>query len=69
VGLDQLAGFFVPAQLLDWAEQTGRPLATIQQVTAQEVAPAIEAGRLTVIDVREPSEFQAWTEVGLPVER
>jgi hydroxyacylglutathione hydrolase len=56
VGVDEVLGF-LQWGLIDW-KAAGAPLETVPQVTVHELAGWLEEGRrITVIDVREPSEW------------
>lgn len=59
IGLDNIAGFFNPEMVANWANQTGRKPGVISQVGVAEVAEEVKAGRLAVIDVRSAAEFAA----------
>ena len=58
IGLDRIAGYWT-LDAIDWWQEQGRPLATVGQMTAPEVARA----KVTVLDVRAESE---WVEGHLP---
>jgi hydroxyacylglutathione hydrolase len=57
VGIERLLGF-VKGGIGSWAE-SGSPVATIKQVTAQELAAGLKSGELQVLDVRRQSEWEA----------
>jgi hydroxyacylglutathione hydrolase len=58
IGLDRIGGYFQRTALDSWSA-TGRPLASMPQVTVDEAAAAIEAGRVRVLDVRSASEWES----------
>jgi hydroxyacylglutathione hydrolase len=58
IGLDSVSGYFLSPALEAWSA-TGRVLATTQQMTPQELAGALQAGRVNVIDVRGASEWES----------
>ncbi len=57
IGLTQVVGWTAPETVDAWAGETGRPTATLPQVTVAEVAEQVRRGELEVIDVREADEF------------
>lgn len=57
IGLDQVAGYFPTETVDQWSQRTGQPLGVIEQVSVAEVAAAICAGELLVIDIRSAAEF------------
>ena len=59
IGLDNIAGFFNPRVISEWAGQTDHNLGLIPQVSVSEVAEEIKSGQMTVIDVRGGAEFAA----------
>ncbi|MEZ4868251.1 MAG: MBL fold metallo-hydrolase [Caldilineaceae bacterium] len=59
IGLDQIAGYFLPWVVDEWARQSGLPLGVIKQVTVDEVTTQIQEGNLLVIDVRNGGEFKS----------
>ena len=59
IGLDNIAGFFSPKAVSEWAGLTSHNLGLIPQVSVDEAAKEIQAGQMTVIDVRGAAEFAA----------
>jgi hydroxyacylglutathione hydrolase len=59
IGLEQVAGYFMPTALAEWSQLTGQPLSRLAEVTVGEVKAAIDQGTVALIDVRTPSEFAA----------
>lgn len=57
IGLDDLAGYFEPPTLGGWQE-AGLPLQSYQMATPRQVAQRILANEVTVIDVRNQTEWQ-----------
>ncbi|MEO6055297.1 MAG: rhodanese-like domain-containing protein [Gemmatimonadales bacterium] len=57
IGLDRVAGTFGPEALEAW-RTAGRPLATTAQMTTDELAAAVNAGQVNVLDVRSRSEWE-----------
>ena len=57
IGLDRVEGYFGPEVLGAW-ERTGK-LATTPQIHAAELASRVAKGEVTVIDVRNASEWEA----------
>ncbi len=56
VGVDEIVGF-LQWGMVDWRSE-GLPVATVPQITVHDLAAWLEQGReITVIDVREPSEW------------
>ena len=58
IGLDRVSGYFLPPALEAWSAE-GRVLGTTQQITPNQLASALEAGRVHVIDVRGASEWES----------
>lgn len=58
IGLDRAAGYFEGEVLEAWAAG-GRALATVPQIGAAELAKRMQAGDVTVLDVRGRSEWEA----------
>jgi hydroxyacylglutathione hydrolase len=58
IGLDRVQGWFGGDTFLDWT-RSGRSLSTVEQVTPRAVADGLDAGQMTVIDVRSPDEWNA----------
>jgi hydroxyacylglutathione hydrolase len=57
IGLDRIAGWFAPEAVAGWA-QAGGTLEHVTQITAAVVAPRVTRGEVTVIDVRNASEWE-----------
>jgi hydroxyacylglutathione hydrolase len=62
IGLDRVAGFATPDSLTAW-KAAGNALASIPQTTGEEIAPRVADHSVTVIDVRNRSE---WSHGHLP---
>jgi hydroxyacylglutathione hydrolase len=58
IGLDRVSGYFLPPALEAWTA-AGRVLATTQQITPDELAGALEGGRVNIIDVRGANEWES----------
>jgi len=58
IGLDRVAGYFDPTALDAWTA-TGRPLGTIPQVQPADLAESLRHGRVTLVDVRNATEWQS----------
>lgn len=58
IGLDRIAGWFGADAVAAW-RAAGRPMETIGTTTAAAVRRGIEAGELSVLDVRGRSEWEA----------
>ena len=58
VGMDAVAGYFGREALSTWA-RGGKELARIAQITAPELIRRLDSGRVTVVDVRTPAEWDA----------
>lgn len=58
IGLDHVAAWYDPTVLRDWTN-AGRPLGTVARTDAAALAPRIANGAVTVIDVRNRTEFEA----------
>jgi hydroxyacylglutathione hydrolase len=56
IGLDRVAGWF-PAEALGVLSREGSALETVAQATAAELASRVTSGAVTVIDVRNASEW------------
>ena len=65
IGLDQVAGYFGTDVNEAWSASGGK-LATVQQISAPELAQRIESGDVAVIDVRGRSEWEAGHLPGVP---
>lgn len=58
IGLDRVAGYFQRHALAAWAS-AGRDLASTPQMTVDELASAMKAKRVNVVDVRGASEWES----------
>ena len=58
IGLDRVTTWYAPSVFDEW-KGTGRDLGTIAKVDAHALAPRLARGEVTVIDVRNRSEFEA----------
>jgi hydroxyacylglutathione hydrolase len=58
IGLDQVAGYLA-AEAIDAWQAAGRPLATVAQMTAAEVAARLADPALAILDVRGQTEWAA----------
>ncbi|HUQ45316.1 MAG TPA: MBL fold metallo-hydrolase [Gemmatimonadaceae bacterium] len=58
IGLDRVAGYLGADVLDEWAAG-GRELGTVAQIGAAELAESLQAGDVTVIDVRGHAEWEA----------
>jgi hydroxyacylglutathione hydrolase len=58
IGLDRVAGYVLPDILEAWSA-SGRGLQTTPQMTAEELAEALDTGRVGVLDVRDVSEWES----------
>jgi hydroxyacylglutathione hydrolase len=58
IGLDRIGGYLQRQALESWSA-TGRPLASTPQMTVDELASAMESGRVQVVDVRSVSEWES----------
>ncbi|HEU4566054.1 MAG TPA: MBL fold metallo-hydrolase [Gemmatimonadaceae bacterium] len=65
IGLDRVAGYFGAGVVEAWAAE-GRATQAVPQLTAAELAPLLERGAVTVIDVRGASEYAAGHLPGVP---
>ncbi len=65
IGLDRVAGYFGTDVTEAWSASGGE-LATVQQISAPELAERIESGDVAVIDVRGRSEWEAGHLPGVP---
>lgn len=62
IGLDNIAGYFTPAIIQEWAA-AGKPVQSYSITTPAEVADQVSSGAVTVLDVRNVSE---WDEGHIP---
>ena len=58
IGLDRVAGYFDAGVVDGWTD-AGRPLGTIPQITVADLAHSLEHGGVTLVDVRNASEWDA----------
>jgi hydroxyacylglutathione hydrolase len=58
IGLDNVAGYFDLSSLADW-QAAGHLLQSYQVTTAAQIAAAVAAGEVTVIDVRQAHEWDS----------
>ncbi len=58
IGLDRIAGFFGSAALESWLQE-GRRLGTTDEMSSADLARRMNHGGVTVIDVRDPAEWEA----------
>jgi hydroxyacylglutathione hydrolase len=58
IGLERIAGY-IRSDALDAWRASGRPLAVTPQMTPDQLAPAMKAGRVHVLDVRGASEWES----------
>jgi hydroxyacylglutathione hydrolase len=65
IGLDRVAGFLRPEALEAWTA-AGRVLAMTRQMSVAELAEAVAAGRVNVLDVRGASEWESGHIPGVP---
>ena len=65
IGLDRVAGILTPDALSYWTA-SGRPLATVAQVTPEEGAAMLARGEATAVDVRGRAEWEAGHLPGVP---
>lgn len=65
IGIDHVAGYFGMDALTTWRE-SGRAMGSVEQVTAEQVAPLVTAGAVQLIDVRNSSEWEAAHVPGVP---
>jgi glyoxylase-like metal-dependent hydrolase (beta-lactamase superfamily II)/rhodanese-related sulfurtransferase len=57
VGIENVAGYLAGG-ILEW-DRAGLPLATMEQMSVEELDARIREGRAKVVDVRRPAEWQA----------
>ena len=58
IGLDRLAGYFGP-QVLDGWKREGREIRSITRISADGLEEELAAGRVSVVDVRGATEWEA----------
>jgi rhodanese-related sulfurtransferase len=57
VGIENVAGYLAGG-ILEW-DRAGLPLATMEQMSVEELDARVREGRAKVVDVRRPGEWQA----------
>ena len=65
IGLDRVAGYFGVEAVGAWAAE-GRELQSVRQTTSRELAEALPAGSVAVLDVRGAAEWEAGHLPGVP---
>ena len=65
IGLDRVAGYFTRRAVQAWKDE-GRPLASVRQITSEELAGRLAAGEVNVLDVRGAAEWEAGHLPGVP---
>lgn len=58
IGLDHVAAWYAPSIVGEW-EKAGQALGTVKKTDVAHLAPKLAAGDVTVVDVRNRSEFEA----------
>jgi len=58
IGLDRIGGWFDASVVSAWAE-AGRPLGTIPQITVGDLQQSLRHGAVTLIDIRNQTEWNA----------
>jgi len=58
IGLDHAAAWYAPEIISEW-KASGKPLGTIAKTDAASVAPRVARGEVTVLDVRNRTEYEA----------
>jgi hydroxyacylglutathione hydrolase len=58
IGLDHVSAWYLPTIVGAW-ENAGQPLGVVHKIDAAHLAPKLAAGTVTVLDVRNRSEFEA----------
>ncbi|MBX3134271.1 MAG: MBL fold metallo-hydrolase [Gemmatimonadaceae bacterium] len=58
IGLDQVAAWYDPQVIGEW-EKSGQPLGTVRKTDVAALAPRLARGDVTVVDVRNRSEYEA----------
>jgi hydroxyacylglutathione hydrolase len=58
IGLDHVAAWYTPDVLRAWTD-AGKPLGTVERTDAAALAPRVAQGEVTVIDVRNRTEYDA----------
>lgn len=59
IGIDRVAGYFDVRAIDAWAAGSDRPLGTIPQIEAADLAESLRHGGVTLVDVRGAHEFEA----------
>ena len=59
IGLDRIGGYFDASAVVDGWTESGRPLGTIPQITAADLASSLRHGGVTLVDVRNDQEWAA----------
>lgn len=59
IGLDNLAGYFLPHGVDEWKDQSGSGLRAIRQLKPSAAAPLVEASEFNILDVRRGDEYHA----------
>lgn len=65
IGLDRAAGYFSADVMGSWVS-SGRDLATVPQISAPDLARKLKSGKVSVIDVRGRTEWEAGHLPGVP---
>lgn len=65
IGLDDVAGFFGASVIDAWTSEH-RTLATVPQITSEDLSKALDANRVSVIDVRGAAEWSSGHLPGVP---
>ena len=65
IGLDRLAGYF-GVEVVDGWKREGREVGSIARITADDLEEELAAGRVTVVDVRGATEWEAGHIPGAP---
>ncbi|MBA3854314.1 MAG: MBL fold metallo-hydrolase, partial [Gemmatimonas sp.] len=58
IGLDHVAAWYAPSIVGEW-EKSGQALGTVRKIDVAHLAPKLAAADVTVIDVRNRSEYEA----------
>jgi len=58
IGLDHVAAWYAPSIVGEW-EKAGQALGTVRKTDVAQLAPKLAAGSVTVLDVRNRSEYEA----------
>jgi hydroxyacylglutathione hydrolase len=65
IGLDRLAGYFGSKSVESWVNG-GRRLGEVEEITLDGLAAGLDSGKLSVIDVRDPNEWEGEHIPGAP---